>query len=63
MEKIGGGRGFEEGGQQFSLGHVSLRCLLDLQVEMLRIVAYLGLEIRREVSAGDINLGFNIYEF
>lgn len=26
-------------------------------------VEYMGLEFRKEVSAGDINLDFNIYEF
>lgn len=39
--------------QKFSWGYVHLRCLLDMQVEILSWQLSVSLEFKREVWAGD----------
>lgn len=60
MKQVGAG----DRNQQFSLGHVKFELTIrSPSRDVEDAVEYVGLDFRKEVSAGDINLDFNIYEF
>lgn len=54
MSKTGGGGGLRRKIKDLVLGILSLRCLLNIQVETANRVGYMSLEFRGSVQAGEL---------